>query len=34
MRKNNLVPFFDVENQGLASGDLEEDAWSVRYFLE
>ncbi|CAI5990470.1 unnamed protein product [Closterium sp. NIES-64] len=28
------LPFFDVAYQGFASGSLDEDAWSVRYFVE
>lgn len=27
-------PFFDCAYQGFASGDLENDAWAVRYFIE
>eukprot|EP00741_Cyanophora_paradoxa_P010996 tig00020553_g10630.t1 len=27
-----LVPYFDVAYQGFASGDLDADAWSVRFF--
>jgi len=27
-------PFFDCAYQGFASGDLENDAWAVRYFAE
>ena len=27
-------PFFDCAYQGFASGDLENDAWAVRYFVE
>jgi aspartate aminotransferase len=29
-----LYPFFDIAYQGFASGDMEEDAWSIRYFVE
>jgi aspartate aminotransferase len=29
-----LFPFFDSAYQGFASGNLEEDAWSVRYFVD
>lgn len=32
-KERKLVPFFDNAYQGFASGDLEKDAWSVRYFL-
>lgn len=34
MRENNLFPFFDCAYQGFASGDLDNDAWAVRYFVE
>jgi len=34
MRERKLVPYFDSAYQGFASGDLERDAWAVRYFLE
>ena len=34
MKKNNLIPFFDSAYQGFATGDLEKDAWPIRYFLE
>jgi len=30
---NKLVPFFDSAYQGFASGDLDADAWAVRYFV-
>jgi aspartate aminotransferase len=33
-QEKKLFPFFDAAYQGLASGDLEEDAWPVRYFVE
>lgn len=33
MKKNSLFPFFDSAYQGFASGDLDRDAWAVRYFL-
>ena len=32
MKKNGLIPFFDVAYQGFASGDLDKVAWAVRYF--
>jgi len=32
-RKNELFPFFDCAYQGFASGCLDTDAWSVRYFV-
>ncbi|KAG2196897.1 hypothetical protein INT47_005121 [Mucor saturninus] len=34
MREKNLFPFFDCAYQGFASGDLDNDAWAVRYFVE
>ena len=34
MKEKNLVPFFDPAYQGFASGDIDEDVWAVRYFLE
>lgn len=34
MKARNLLPFFDSAYQGFASGDLDDDAWSVRYFIE
>ena len=34
MKKRNLIPFFDPAYQGFSSGDLDEDVWAVRYFLE
>ena len=34
MKENNLVPFFDPAYQGFASGDIDEDMWAARYFLE
>ena len=32
MKRKQLIPFFDCAYQGWASGDLEKDAWAVRYF--
>ena len=32
MKRGQLIPFFDCAYQGWASGDLEKDAWAVRYF--
>ena len=32
-QEKKLFPFFDVAYQGLASGDVEKDAWAVRYFV-
>lgn len=34
MKKNKLIPFFDMAYQGFASGDVDKDAWPIRYFLE
>ena len=34
MKRNSLIPFFDSAYQGFASGDLEKDAWPIRYFME
>ncbi|PKX95311.1 PLP-dependent transferase [Aspergillus novofumigatus IBT 16806] len=31
--QKKLVPFFDLAYQGFATGDLAEDAWSVRHFF-
>lgn len=33
MEEKKLFPFFDCAYQGFASGDLDTDAWSVRYFV-
>lgn len=33
MKKNSLIPFFDSAYQGFATGDLEKDAWPIRYFI-
>jgi len=32
MEERKLFPFFDSAYQGFASGDLDRDAWAVRYF--
>lgn len=32
MERRRLVPFFDIAYQGFGSGDVFEDAYSVRYF--
>lgn len=32
VKRKQIIPFFDCAYQGWASGDLEEDAWAVRYF--
>lgn len=34
IKKKNLLPFFDMAYQGFASGDIDRDAWAVRYFIE
>ncbi|XP_068629027.1 aspartate aminotransferase, cytoplasmic-like [Battus philenor] len=34
MQERNLFPFFDSAYQGLTSGDLDRDAWAVRYFVK
>ena len=34
VRARRHFPFFDCAYQGFASGDLERDAWAVRYFVE
>lgn len=33
MKEKKLIPFFDSAFQGLAK-DLDEDAWSIRHFVE
>ncbi|XP_070622088.1 putative aspartate aminotransferase, cytoplasmic 2 [Erythrolamprus reginae] len=33
MKRRHLFPFFDIAAQGLASGDLDRDAWAVRLFV-
>lgn len=33
MEERKLFPFFDSAYQGFASGDLENDAWALRYFV-
>ncbi|KAL7405397.1 hypothetical protein ABVT39_000035 [Epinephelus coioides] len=32
--KKKLLVFFDMAYQGFASGDIDRDAWAVRYFIE
>uniref|UniRef100_A0A674I1N8 aspartate transaminase n=1 Tax=Terrapene triunguis TaxID=2587831 RepID=A0A674I1N8_9SAUR len=32
-QRKHLFPFFDVRAQGLASGDLDRDAWALRHFV-
>ena len=34
IREKKHFPFFDCAYQGFASGDLENDAWAIRYFVE
>ncbi|KAL8945645.1 MAG: hypothetical protein Q9222_007844, partial [Ikaeria aurantiellina] len=34
LKQKNHFPFFDCAYQGFASGDLENDAWAVRHFVE
>jgi len=34
MKEKHLLPYFDSAYQGFASGDLERDAWAIRYFIE
>ncbi len=34
MKAKGHFPFFDCAYQGCASGDLDRDAWPVRYFIE
>ncbi|XP_021916318.1 aspartate aminotransferase, cytoplasmic-like [Zootermopsis nevadensis] len=34
MEERKLFPIFDAAYQGFASGDVEEDAWAVRYFVD
>ena len=34
IRTKKHFPFFDCAYQGFASGDLENDAWAVRYFVD
>lgn len=34
MEERKLFPFFDSAYQGFASGDLDRDAWAVRYFVK
>lgn len=34
LKQKKQLPFFDSAYQGFASGDLEADAWAVRYFIE
>lgn len=34
MLEKGHYAFFDCAYQGFASGDLDKDAWAVRYFVE
>ncbi len=34
VRAGNHFPFFDCAYQGFASGNLSQDAWAIRYFVE
>lgn len=34
LQKRKLLVFFDMAYQGFASGDIDRDAWAVRYFIE
>ena len=34
LRERSLIPFADFAYQGFASGDLDKDAWAVRYLVE
>lgn len=34
IEEKKLIPFFDCAYQGFASGDLDADAWPVRYFAD
>lgn len=34
VREKRHFPFFDCAYQGFASGDLENDAWAIRYFVD
>ncbi|KAA0718242.1 Aspartate aminotransferase, cytoplasmic [Triplophysa tibetana] len=33
MKRKNLFAFFDSAYQGFASGNLDQDAWAIRYFV-
>ncbi|KAI3402746.1 AAT22 [Candida oxycetoniae] len=33
MKQRRLIPIFDTAYQGLGSGDLDADAWPIRYFF-
>jgi aspartate aminotransferase len=34
LQTRNLFPFVDAAYQGFATGDLDRDAWSVRYLVD
>ncbi|GAB7348196.1 hypothetical protein MBLNU459_g6200t1 [Dothideomycetes sp. NU459] len=34
MKRKGHFPFFDCAYQGFASGDLNKDAWAIRYFVD
>ncbi|POS83612.1 PLP-dependent transferase [Erysiphe pulchra] len=34
LRQKSHFPFFDCAYQGFASGDLDKDAWAIRYFID
>ncbi|XP_020641805.3 putative aspartate aminotransferase, cytoplasmic 2 [Pogona vitticeps] len=34
MKKRRLFPLFEIATQGLVSGNLDKDAWAVRYFVD
>ncbi|CAI5437636.1 unnamed protein product [Caenorhabditis angaria] len=34
IKETGIFPFFDLAYQGFATGDLDEDAWPVRHFVE
>ncbi|XP_049779425.1 aspartate aminotransferase, cytoplasmic-like [Schistocerca cancellata] len=34
IQERKLFPFFDTAYQGLASGDVDQDAWAVRHFVK
>ncbi len=33
LQRRRLIPFFDLAHQGFASGDPDQDAWPIRYFV-
>ena len=34
IKKRNIYPFFDMAYQGFASGDINKDAFALRYFID